>query len=80
MPAHGCVPDGGFVADASVTTWMITSLQIGGHSEHLDDPTVRQLFELALSDQMPPGLPSRFLRRDRTVTGQLYQRITSLRT
>ncbi|WP_432536997.1 hypothetical protein [Kineococcus arenarius] len=60
--------------------WMIASLQIGGHSDHLDDPAVRQLLELALTDQMTAGLLSRFLRGDRTVIGQLYERILSLRT
>lgn len=49
--------------------WMITSLQIGGHSDHLDDPGVRELLELALTDQLAAGLLSRFLRGDRSVIG-----------
>ena len=59
---------------------MITSLQIGGHSDHLDDPGVQELLELALTDQMAAGLLSRFLRGDRTVIGPLYERMVSLRT
>jgi len=81
MPCpHGCVPDGGLVDDASAMRWMITSLQIGGHDDHLDDPGVRELLELALTDQRAAGLLSRFLRGDRTVTGLLYERMLSLRT
>ncbi len=58
---------------------MITSLRIGGHSDHLDDPGVRELLELALTDQLAAGLFSRFLRGDRSVTGQLYERMVALR-
>ena len=63
MPCpHACVPDGGLVDDASAMRWMITSLQIGGQSGHLDDPAVRELLEPALTDQMAAGLLSRLLR------------------
>lgn len=41
---------------------MVTSLQIGDDSNHLDDPGVRDLLEVALTDQMAAGLLSRFLR------------------
>ncbi|WP_328291404.1 hypothetical protein OG218_01325 [Kineococcus sp. NBC_00420] len=44
MPCpHGCAPDGSFVDDATAMRWMITSSQIDGHSDHLDDPAVRRL-------------------------------------
>ncbi|PRY06016.1 hypothetical protein CLV37_1364 [Kineococcus rhizosphaerae] len=59
--------------------WMITSLQIGGHSDHLDAPAMRELLELALTDQTAAGLLSRFLRGDRAITGQLYERMILLR-
>ncbi|WP_432485282.1 hypothetical protein [Kineococcus esterisolvens] len=45
--------------------------------DHLDDPAVRELLELALTDQMAAGLLSWFLRGDGTVTGQLYERMVS---
>jgi len=59
--------------------WMFTSLQIDGHRHHLDDPTARELLELALTDQTAAGLLSRFLRGNRTVTAQLYKQMLSLR-
>ncbi len=59
--------------------WVITSLHIGGHDNHLDDPGVQELLELALTDQLAAGLLSRFLRGDRTVTGQLCERMVVLR-
>ena len=81
MPCpHGCRPEGGLVDDATAMRWMITSLRIGGHSDHLDDPGVQKLLELALTDQLAAGLLSRYLRGDRTVTGQLYERMVSLRS
>ncbi|GAB3470009.1 YkgJ family cysteine cluster protein [Kineococcus endophyticus] len=80
MPClHGCRPEGGLVDDATAMRWMITSLQIGGHGDHLDDPAVRELLELALTDPLAAGLFSRFLRGDRSVIGQLYERMVALR-
>ena len=76
LPARLC-PRRGLADDASAKRWMITSLQIGGHGDHLDIPAVRQLLELALTDQMAAGLPSRFLSGDRTVPRQLYERTIS---
>lgn len=69
----------GLVDDASAMRRMIISLRIGGHDDHLDDPGVQGLLELALTDQTAAGLLSRFLRGDRTVTGQLYERMVALR-
>lgn len=58
---------------------MITSLRIGGHDDHINDPGVQELLELALTDQLAVGLLTRFLRGDRTVTGQLFERMVALR-
>ncbi|WP_328291357.1 YkgJ family cysteine cluster protein [Kineococcus sp. NBC_00420] len=77
MPCpHGCRPEGGLVDDATAMRWMITSLQIGNH---LDDPAVQELLELALTDQAAASLLSRFLRGDRAITTQLYERMIQLR-
>jgi len=79
MPCpHGCLPEGGRLDDASAMRWMMTSLEIGGHADVA--PQVRDLLELALTDQLAAGLLSRFLRGDRTVTAALYKRMTLLRT
>jgi len=79
MPCpHGCVPAGGRVDDAQATRWLLTSMEIGGHPDF--GPEVRQVLEVALSDQPAAALLSRLLRGDRSVMPTLYTRIQSLRT
>ena len=76
---HGYRPEGGPVSDVQVMRWMLASLEVGGHHEGWDDPAMRELLEVGLGDEDAAGLFARFLRGDRTVTGQLYHRLTTMR-
>ncbi|MEW9267512.1 hypothetical protein AB1207_22450 [Kineococcus endophyticus] len=80
MPCpHGCRPAGGLVQDTQVMRWMLASVEAGGHHGGWDDPALRELLEVGLSDPAAAGLFGRFLRGDRSVTGELYARLTALR-
>ena len=78
MPCpHGCIPAGGLVDDRRVLSWLLASLEVGGHAL-VADPRMRGVVEVAQGDEVAAGLLSRFLRGDRSVAAALAGRLADL--
>ena len=78
MPCpHGCVPAGGVVDDPRVMSWLLASLEAGGHP-FVADPRMRGVLEAAQGDEVAAGLLGRFLRGDRSVAPALAGRLADL--
>ena len=71
MPCpHGCTPIGGAVDDRRTLSWLLASLEVGGHA-FVTDPRMRGVLEAAQGDEVAAGLLVRFLRGDRSVAAAL---------
>lgn len=79
MPCpHGCVPvGGGLVEDRRVLSWLLASLEVGGHA-FVADPRMRGVLDAVQGDEVAAGLLGRFLRGDRSVTTALAARLAGL--
>lgn len=78
MPCpHGCTPVGGLVEDRRALSWLLASLEVGGHAFGAD-PRMREMVEAAQGDEVAAGLLARYLRGDRSVAAALAARLAGL--